>query len=83
MVDATVGESLMRRISEEAYELLEDMALNALQWKFKRQVRRPARVYSIDTLSSLLVQMEILSKKMDNLSASTIHLQKVTCELWR
>ena len=32
MVNATVGRSLMRRTPKYAYELLDDMALNAFSW---------------------------------------------------
>ena len=37
MVDATIRGSLMRKMLEGAYGLLDDMALNAFSWNFDRQ----------------------------------------------
>ena len=62
MVDATVRESLMRRTLDDAYDLLEDMSLNAFNWQSERSMRKPARVHSIDSYSSLAAQMEALQK---------------------
>ena len=53
MVDATTGGSLMRRIPEEAYGLLDDMALNAFSWNSERQLRKPFGVHSIGTQAAL------------------------------
>ena len=41
MVDAIVGGSLMRRTLEDAYGLLDDMALNAFSWNIDRSTRKP------------------------------------------
>ena len=49
MVDATTRESLMRRIPEDAYGLLNDMAFNAFSWNFDRSSRRPYGIHSIST----------------------------------
>ena len=81
MVDATVGGSLMRRTSDDAYQLLDDMANNAFNWQSERANRKPAGIHSIDTLSSLSTQMELLSKKMDSLSTSSKHLKEGSCDL--
>ena len=37
MLDATAGGSLMRRTPEDAYGLLDDMALNAFSWNTTEQ----------------------------------------------
>ena len=60
MVDATTGGSLMRKTPDDAYDLLDDMALNAFNWQSERSVRKPTRVHSIDSYSSLLAKMEAL-----------------------
>ena len=47
MVDATAEGSLMRKTPEDAYVLLDDMALNAFSWNSDRSSRRPHGVHSI------------------------------------
>ena len=49
MVNATAGGSLMRRTPEDAYGLLDDMALNAFSWNTDRIARKPAGIHSIST----------------------------------
>ena len=49
MVDATTGGSLMRRTPEDAYGLLDDMAVNAFSWNSDSLVRKPFRVHNIST----------------------------------
>ena len=73
MVDATIGGSLMRRTPDDAYQLLDDMANNAFNWQSERSIRKSAGIHSIDTLSSLSAQMELLNKKMDNLNVAPHH----------
>ena len=53
MVDATAGGSLMRRTPEDAYGLLDDMALNAFSWNTDRTTRKPSRIHSISTQAAL------------------------------
>ena len=49
MVDATVGESLMRRTLDDAYQLLDDMANNTFNWQSERSIRKTIGIHSIDT----------------------------------
>ena len=63
MVDATVGGSLMRKTSNDAYQLLDDMANNAFNWKSERANRKPVGIHNIDTLSSLSAQWSYLTKR--------------------
>ena len=60
MVDATVGGSLMRRTPEDAYELLDDMVLNAFSWNTDRTARKLSRIHSISTQAALAAQVEAL-----------------------
>ena len=53
MVDATTGESLMRKTPEDAYGLLDDMALNAFSWNTNRTARKPSGIHSISTQDAL------------------------------
>ena len=52
----------MRRTTNNAYDLLEDMALNAFNWESKRFVRKSTRVNNIDSYSALVAQIESLRK---------------------
>ena len=80
MVSATAGGSLMRRTLEKAYDMLEDMALNAFNWKSKRLVKRPVGVHSIDSFSSLSAHIKALQKRTNNMNASAIQIQGVSYE---
>ena len=73
MVDAIAGGSLMKRTPDEAYQLVDDMALNAFNWKSEMSTRKPTGIHSIDTLFSLSAQIGLLSKKMDSLNAFPHH----------
>ena len=53
MVAATVGGSLMRRTLEDAYGVLDDMALNAFSWNTDRTTRKPAGIHSISTQAEI------------------------------
>ena len=57
------------------------MENNAFNWQSERSNRKPAGIHSIDTLSSLSAQMELISKKMDSLSTSSKHLKEGSCDL--
>ena len=84
MIDVAAIGTLMRKTSKEAYELLEEMALNVYQWQSKRSTtRRISRVHSIDTISTLSTQIETLSRKTDTMNASIMHVHNITCDLCR
>ena len=65
----------MRKILGEAFELLEEVSLNAYQWQYNRPTRRIYGNHSIDTISALSEQMEALDRKMDNLNAFHTNFQ--------
>ena len=54
MVDAIAGGSLMRRTPEDAYGLLDDMALNAFSWNTNRTARKPSGIHSINKHTSCI-----------------------------
>ena len=60
MVDATTRGSLMRTTPEDAYGLLDDMALNAFSWNSERHLRKPSGVHSISTQAILAAQLKAL-----------------------
>ena len=70
MVDATIGGSLMRRRPEDAYGLLDGMALIVLSWNSDRSSRKPSRVHSISTQAALAAQVEALQRQLNQMNAS-------------
>ena len=50
MIDSAVGGSLTRETPDEAFELLEEVSLNAYQRKYDRPARGIYGNYSIDTI---------------------------------
>ena len=69
MVDATAGGSLMRRTPEDAYGLLDDMALNAFSWNTDRTTRKPLGIHSISTQAALAAQVEALQRQLNQMNA--------------
>ena len=69
MVDATVGGSLMRKIPENTYGLLDDMALNAFSWNFNKSAKRPSMIHSISTQAVLAAQVEALQRQLNQMNA--------------
>ncbi|GKV13890.1 hypothetical protein SLEP1_g24852 [Rubroshorea leprosula] len=81
MIDLVVAGSLMGKIPEEAYKLVEEMASNNCRWNSERTpIKRSAGIHEVDTLKVLTAQVEALHKKFDKLNASTRHVQHVTCD---
>ena len=68
MINSTISGSLIRETPNEAFELFEEVSLNAYQWESDRPARGIYGNHSIDTISTLLEQMEALGRKMDNLN---------------
>ena len=55
LLDALAGGALMRKSEDEAYQLLENIAINNNQWPSERvALKKPAGMYDIDVLSNLV-----------------------------
>ena len=54
----------MRMTPEDAYELLDDMALNAFSWNTDRTARKPTGVHSISTQVALAAQVEASQRQL-------------------
>ena len=78
MVDATARWSLMRRTPEDAYGLLDDMALNAFSWNTERSTRKPSVIHSISTQAALAAQVEALQRQLNQMNAP--QQQLLSCE---
>ncbi|XP_017970395.1 PREDICTED: uncharacterized protein LOC108660654 [Theobroma cacao] len=79
-IDAAAGGALMSKNAADAYNLLEEMALNNYQWPSERSgSRKVVGAYEIDTMSNLAVQVAALSKKIDTLGVHAV--QNSICEM--
>ena len=66
----------MNKRSHAVYELLEDMASNNYNWQIEKgPTIRVVGVHKIDTLSTLIVQMEVLTRKIDKMQNPALHQQ--------
>ena len=61
----------MRRTPEDAYGLLDDMALNAFSWNTDRTVRKPAGIHSISTQAAFFYTSGSIAKTTQSDECST------------
>ena len=74
MIDAAVGGTLLSKTKEEAYNLIEEMALNNYHWSNERgQPKRVGGKYDVDTLSSLTAKMDAMTQKLDKLNVNAVN----------
>ena len=72
MIDGTAGGTLMSK-TEEAYNLIEEMALNNYQWSSERgQPTRVGGKYEIDALTFLTAKMDAMTQKLDKLNVHVV-----------
>ena len=65
LIDASVGGAIMGKNEVEAYQILENIALNDCQWPVERATqKKPSGVFDLDMLTNLSVQVSILSKQL-------------------
>ena len=64
IIDASTGGELVKKILDQAYGTLEDMATNSNQWpKDKVVVRKAVGGVNIDVLSNLVTYVALLTKQ--------------------
>ena len=54
-----------KRTPEDAYGLLDDMALNAFSWNSNKSTRKPSGIHSISTQVTLATQMEAFQRQLN------------------
>ena len=70
MIDAAAGGTLMSKTEEEAYNLIEEMALNNFQWSSERtQPKRVGGKFELDAITLLTAKMDAMTQKL-----SLIHI---------
>ena len=67
----------MRKTQEDAYGLLDDMALNAFSWNFDRSARKPSGIHIISTQTTLVAQVETLQRQLNQMNAQNIKCSTV------
>ena len=66
MIDIAIGGKLNAKMPEGSMELFEEMAMNSYQWySSKAKLGKTTHVYDVDTVTSLVVQVENLNKNID------------------
>jgi len=74
MIDAAAGGTLMSKTEEEAFNLIEEMALNNYQWSSEYgQLKRVGGKFDVDALTLLTAKMDAMTQKLDILNVSTVN----------
>ncbi|XP_062109879.1 uncharacterized protein LOC133821751 [Humulus lupulus] len=83
LIDAAAGGAFMRKSANEAYDLLEEMAINNQQWPSERgNSKKVAGLHEIDAISKVTAQVEALTKQLQGSTMATPVMQAQTmCEL--
>ena len=65
MIDAASGGAFMKKSANDAYDLLEELALNDQQWpNVRNSIRRGAEVNESEVLAKIATQMELLTREV-------------------
>ncbi|XP_062083461.1 uncharacterized protein LOC133789704 [Humulus lupulus] len=85
IIDAASGGAFMSKSANEAYDLLEEMAMNNYQWPSERETtKKVAGVHELDAISMLSAQVATLTKQLqqNNIQAQAPVMQmQIMCEL--
>jgi len=74
MTDAAAGGTLMSKMEEEAFNLIEEMTLSNYQWSSDRgQSKRVRCKFDVDALNLLTVKMDAMTQKLDKLNVSAMN----------
>ncbi|XP_061981417.1 uncharacterized protein LOC133701500 [Populus nigra] len=80
LIDAASGGAFMSKAQDDAYNLLEEMAMNNYQWPNERSIQKKTiGVHEIDAITTLTAQVHSLTQqlKITQLSVNAIH---TTCD---
>jgi len=65
-IDAAMGGTLMKKIKDDAYNLIEEMTLNSYQWSNERsQPKRVIGKLELDAISMLSAKVDAMSQKLE------------------
>ena len=71
-LDAAAGGSLMSRSQNEAYNLIDEMALNQQQYSNERSTPRVAGRFETDFMTKVSAQMDSLQQQLSKLNVSAV-----------
>ena len=64
-IDAVVGATLMNKMEDEGYNLIEDIVLNNYQWYNERgQPKQVGGKFEIDELNLLTTKIDIITQRL-------------------
>ena len=73
-IDATARETLMNKIEDETYNLIEEMALNNFQWSTKRgQAKRFGGKLEVDALTLLSAKVDTMTQSLDRINVNAVN----------
>ncbi|XP_062109494.1 altered inheritance of mitochondria protein 3-like [Humulus lupulus] len=83
IIDAAAGGAFMRKSANEAYELLEEMAMNNYQWPNERgQPKKVAGMMEVDAITMLTAQVAALTKQLQKTTLPSQAMQvQNSCEV--
>jgi len=74
MIDAAAGGTLMIKTKEEAFNLIEEMALNNYQWSNEHdQPKRVGGKFDVNGLTLLTTKMDVMTQKVDRLNVNAVN----------
>ncbi|XP_073120605.1 uncharacterized protein [Henckelia pumila] len=83
MLDAAAGGNLLRKSSEDGYELIEEMATSSYHPQSERSgARKSTGIHQVEAFTSVAAQLEVMNKRIEELSVghSAMRVQEVWCE---
>ena len=73
-IDAAVGGTLMSKTEDEAYNLIEDMALNNFQWSTEKgQPKRVGGKLEVDALTLLSAKVDAMTQRLDRMNVNAVN----------
>jgi len=85
-IDAVAGGTLMNKIEDEPYNLIEEMTLNNYQWSNERsQPKRVRGKLELDGISMLSLKVDAMSQRSERLHVNSISLStpSSSCQICR
>ena len=72
-LDVAAGGSLMSRSQNEAYNLIEEMALNQIQYSTERGGPRASGRLETDMITRMAAQMDALQRQLSTMNVSAVN----------
>ena len=85
MIDTSIGGIFLKRSTQQAFDLLDEIATNSYQWSQERLVKGNGNnAVSTNVFSNLAAQVSLLTKKLQNQQALTHAIQTSSelCEIY-